>query len=117
MDWVLHVEDVTNMQMSLFEDNVFYCRSNQNKSSIEYQADLFAGCLLIPEEIISPMIRDLLNKQSRITWGQLYNIAEDFEVSISALTTRLQQLKLLYIDSNKVIHSSKEEAIGQQRLF
>lgn len=29
----------------------------------------------------------------------------------------LQQLNLLYIDSNKGIHSSKEEAIGLQRLF
>lgn len=115
--WVLHVEDVANMQIQLFEDDVFYCRSSQNKSPIEYQADLFAGCLLMPEEIISPLIHDLLNKEARITWGHLYNIAKDFEISISALTTRLQQLNLLYIDSNKGIYSSKEEAIGQQRLF
>ncbi len=115
--WVLHIEDVTNMQISLFEDGAFYCRSHQNKSPIEYQADLFAGCLLMPEEILSPLIHDLLNKNSGITWRNLYNIAKDFEVSISALTTRLQQLKLVYIDSNKVIHNSKEEAMGQQRLF
>jgi len=108
--WVLHVEDVTNMQIPLFEDDVFYCRSSQNKSPIEYQADLFAGCLLMPEEIVSPLIQDLLNEKSRITWGHLYNIAKDFRVSISALTTRLQQLNLLYIDIGK--HpSSKLEAM------
>lgn len=53
--WVLHVEDVTNMQISLFGEDVFYCRSSQNKSPIEYQAALFAGCLLMPEEIVSPV--------------------------------------------------------------
>lgn len=115
--WVLHAEDITGIQTSLFEDDVFYCRSTQEKSPIEYQADLFAGCLLMPEEIISPLVQELLNAKTEISWKQLYSIANDFQVSISALTTRVQQLKLLYIDSNKIIHRSKEEAMGQQMLF
>lgn len=114
--WVLHAEDITGMQMSLFEGDVFYCRSNLERSPIEYQADLFAGCLLMPEAIIRPLMKEL-NAKTMLTWQELYNIADGFQVSISALTTRLQQLNLLYIDRNKGLHCSKEAAMGQQILF
>lgn len=114
--WILHVEDVNGMQLSLFEDDVFYCRSSQ-KSPIEYQADWFAGCLLMPEAILSPLIMDLQNDKTIITWPYLYSIAKTFRVSITALTTRLDQLKLLYIDSEGAIHRSPEEAMGQNSLF
>jgi len=115
--WILHAEDLEGLQLDLFENYVFYCRSNREKSRIEYQADLFAGCLLMPETIIVPMIQDLRNTKMEITWQRLYRIANDFQVSISALTTRLEQLKLLYIDSRKIIYRSREEAMGQQKLF
>lgn len=114
--WVLHAEDKMGLQNTLFDDDVFYCRSNV-KSRIEYQADLFAGCLLMPVEIITPLILELWNKEKLVTWEQLYRIAGEFQVSISALTTRLGQLDLVYIDGNSNIHQSREEAVGQQALF
>lgn len=115
--WVLHAEDVEGLQNSMFENDVFYCRSNGSKTPIEHQADVFASCLLMPEAIITPMIQDLWNKKGQITWNQLYHIADGFQVSISALTIRLQQLRLLYIDNNKKIYYSRDEATGQQVLF
>lgn len=115
--WILHAEDKMGLQNTLFENDVFYCRSNVRKSRIEYQADLFAGCLLMPMEIINPLIQDMWNKEKLVTWEQLYRIAGEFQVSISALTTRLQQLDLLYIDGNSNIHQSREEAMGQQIIF
>lgn len=115
--WILHAEDKMSLQNTLFENDVFYCRSNVRKSRIEYQADLFAGCLLMPVEIITPLIQDMWNNAKLITWEQLYRIASEFQVSISALTTRLNQLNLVYIDSDSNIHQSREEAVGQQVLF
>lgn len=115
--WMLHAEDVEGLQTPMFENNVFYCRGNGEKTPIEYQADLFASCLLMPEAIITPLIQNLWSKDGRVTWKQLYQIAEEFQVSISALTIRLQQLRLLYIDGNKYIYHSREEAMGQQILF
>lgn len=115
--WILHAEDKMGLQNTLFENDVFYCRSNVRKSRIEYQADLFAGCLLMPVEIITPLIQDMWNNAKLITWEQLYRIASEFQVSISALTTRLNQLNLVYIDSDSNIRQSREEAVGQQVLF
>ena len=115
--WILHAEDKMGLQNTLFDNDVFYCRSNMRKSRIEYQADLFAGCLLMPAEIITPLILELWNKERLVKWEQLYRIAGEFQVSISALTTRLGQLDLVYIDGNNKIHRSREEAVGQQVLF
>lgn len=115
--WVLHAEDVLGLQNQLFEGEAFYCRGNDIKSPIEYQADLFAGCLLMPESIITSLMLGLWEMDGRIEWRQLYQIADKFQVSISALVTRAKQLKLLYVDYDKNIYRSKEEAMGQQVLF
>ena len=60
----------------------------------------------------------ILKNNKSIDWHDLYEMKDAFEVSISALTTRLKQLKLIYIDEkNKKIYSSEEAAKGFISMF
>jgi len=71
----------------------------------------FAGALNMPNHLISEAI-----KQNDISsWPNLYKLREKFDVSISALTVRLQQLNYIYLEGKK-IHRSKAEALGQETL-
>ncbi len=117
--WVLHVEDKLNQQLSLaFEaDNeVYYCRSFSKKPPEEIQADMFAGCLLMPKTIIVPLINHWKRVSAKIGFPQLYDLCEMFDVSISALKIRLHTLNLLYIDGEGIIHASKEDYQEQMAL-
>jgi Zn-dependent peptidase ImmA (M78 family) len=116
--WVLHVEDKLNQQTEFSFDNIddtFYCRSFSKKPPIEYQADMFAGCLLMPKPIIAPMVNVLKETSNTIKFPQLYRMCDLFQVSISALKVRLHELNLLYIH-NGSIYKSKEECCGQLTL-
>ena len=53
----------------------------------------------------------------RRSWPPLYRLAKLFDVNISALTVRLQQLNLLYIDADNHLHPSAEVASGKRLLF
>ena len=63
----------------------------------EVQADLFAGCLLLPHPMLDRAVNQL-KKMGRIHLSKLYLLADCFRVSISALSVRLTQLQLLQID-------------------
>ncbi|MFZ3577858.1 ImmA/IrrE family metallo-endopeptidase [Virgibacillus sp. DJP39] len=114
--WVLHATDDSQLCFDMTGKNkVFYCRSVSNKPPEEIQADMFASSLLMPKTLIISSIKKL-KKNGTVQWTDLYELKDKFDVSITALTTRLQYLNLLYIDKNKVIHNSKEEASGQMAL-
>lgn len=59
----------------------------------EFQAEYFASCLLMPSRLILPLNKEhnLLEHRDR------HIIAKQFNVSITALTYRLRNLKLIYI--------------------
>ena len=73
----------------------------------------YAAALSMPKRLITEEARRI----NRRSWPELYRLAERFEVSITALTVRLKQLNLLYIDDKKRLYESIEEATGQQSLF
>jgi Zn-dependent peptidase ImmA (M78 family) len=89
----------------------YLCRRKETgrKPPREYQADIFASYLLMPEYLILPAARstDLL------VWRNLYALRDAFLVSISALTNRLNSLGLLYVAPNGTLHRSEAEANGQ----
>ena len=114
--WVLHVtEQMEYAQLSFTESDTYFCRSTSKKPSQEFQADMFAASILMPKNIITGAVNEL-KKQGSVTWPELYKLKDDFEVSISALTTRIQELKLLYIVDKK-IYLSEADSIGQLSLF
>lgn len=110
--WVLHINhDVTqgggDRLMSDLEieacDELFVCRGSRDVAghistlsqleSIEWQAQYFASCLLMPRYILEEKRkgRDLTR------WSHLYEIRDEMGVSISNLVNRLQDLEWIYI--------------------
>jgi hypothetical protein len=117
--WVLHVADKLNQQTALAFDEVediYYCRSASQKHPEEFQADMFAGCLLMPRTTLTSKVTSLKSDYKQIQFRQLYKICDTFKVSISALKVRLHQLNLLYIDKEGTIYNSKEDYEGQTAL-
>jgi hypothetical protein len=100
--WVLHIDSQEVERFIRLQEkglNVqvkpLLCRSSQHLEGIEWQAQYFAGCLLMPQHVLTELIqgRDLTK------WQHLYQIAETLGVTISNLTTRLQDLGWIRLDS------------------
>ena len=121
--WVLHINQdeadglTEQLELSLgMEDaaRLFLCRSTNDKifqsniksqlDKIEWQAQYFASCLLMPRYILEEKRRhrDLTN------WRHLYAMADDIGVTISNLTNRLKDLQWICIaNGSKQIYSGK----------
>ncbi|MEG4941126.1 ImmA/IrrE family metallo-endopeptidase [Microcoleus sp. F4-D5] len=71
----------------------FLCRSISSQQGIEWQAQYFASCLLMPRFKLEEVRRgrDLTN------WKHLYAMRDELGVTISNLTNRLQDLRWIYI--------------------
>ncbi|RDI37528.1 ImmA/IrrE family metallo-endopeptidase [Falsibacillus pallidus] len=110
--WVLHASDESQLCLELETNKkVFYCRSKSRKPPEEFQADLFAGCILMPKPIIESFLNEI-KRERTVNWQDLYWLKDELDVSITALKVRIEQLRLLHFD-NKTIYNSPEEAMGQ----
>ena len=99
--WVLHIDTVkVESYLKLRSKGVniqvkpFLCRST-NLERIEWQAQYFAGCLLMPQHILT----QLQQNKDLTRWQHLYKMAEELGVTISNLTTRLQDLGWISLDA------------------
>lgn len=108
--WILHIDtEKVDSYIRLKQKGVdvkvkpFLCRSS-NLARIEWQAQYFAGCLLMPQHILTELKQDLdLTK-----WQHLYQMAGKLGVTISNLTTRLQDLGWIYLDAQtRKIYSNR----------
>lgn len=100
--WVLHidteqVERFIRLRQKGMKVQVkpFLCRSS-NLARIEWQAQYFAGCLLMPQHVLNELKQD----KDLTKWQHLYQMAEELGVTISNLTTRLQDLGWIYLDAD-----------------
>ena len=100
--WVLHIDVVAveryiRLQQKGLDVRVkpFLCRSS-NLARIEWQAQYFAGCLLMPQHILTELKQD----KDLTKWQDLYQMAQELGVTISNLTTRLQDLGWIYLNSD-----------------
>ena len=120
--WVLHVNHQVADRAEDASDpdaDLFVCRGKSNISqqkSIEWQAQYFAGSLLMPRHILAQKIqgRDLLR------WSHLYEIRDELGVSISNLVNRLENLEWIYVDRNsrdRTIYPGEAVLKGEMRLF
>lgn len=74
----------------------------------------YAAAILMPRA----MIIEEAKKIDRTLWPNLYRLAERFQVTISALCVRLEQLNLLYVDQRtRTPYPSRDAAQGQSSLF
>ncbi|WP_392481460.1 ImmA/IrrE family metallo-endopeptidase [Nostoc sp. C110] len=131
--WILHVNQdeadglTEQLELNLGLEDVtryFLCRTVDTKTSqinmnsqlenIEWQAQFFASCLLMPLHILETTRkgRDLTN------WKHLYAIQEELGVTISNLIYRLQSLGWISIPKgSKQIYLGKAAPNGQTNLF
>lgn len=98
--WELHIDqNAVSTFVELQNNGVatdiepFLCRSASTQQGIEWQAQHFASCLLMPQFKLEEVRRgrDLTN------WRHLYAIREELGVTISNLTARLKDLGWIYI--------------------
>ncbi|MFM9268147.1 ImmA/IrrE family metallo-endopeptidase [Tychonema sp. BBK16] len=111
----LNLENGENISQDV--DKPFVCRgasADTKVASIEWQAQYFASCLLMPRCILEDKRQGLdLTK-----WSHLYKMRDELGVSISNLTNRLQEFGWIYIPKGtREIYAGKDAANGQQRLF
>lgn len=121
--WVLHinqdeVDGLTKQQELNLEFNQtiqpFLCRRTGELKGIEWQAQCFAGCLLMPR----PVLEDKRRGRDLTRWQHLYAMTDELGVTISNLTNRLQQLGWIYIPKgSKQIYLSKAVRSGQVKLL
>jgi Zn-dependent peptidase ImmA (M78 family) len=127
--WVLHINQdeadgvVKQLELDLGDygtpkesEQPFVCRgaSGSKIDSIEWQAQYFAGCLLMPKSILEEKRkgRDLTK------WSHLYKMKDELGVSISNLTYRLQEFGWISIPKgSRKIYRGPAEIEGQQQLF
>ena len=89
--WVLHITQQQNYeQLSFNQNEVYHCRSSATRLPEETQADMFAASLLMPKYIVIGAVDDL-RKKGYVGFPELYSLADQFEVSISALTNRIRE--------------------------
>ena len=101
--WVLHI-DVEQVERHIRLQNKglnipvksLLCRSTNQLAGIEWQAQYFAGCLLMPQYILV----QLSQGKDLTKWSHLYSLAEELGVTISNLIHRLQDLGWIYLTSN-----------------
>ena len=111
--WILHinqqaVEKYIDRDESIIEvpnqPQPFFCRSFQSSKedfNREWQAQYFAGCLLMPKY----KLMDAQRGRDLTQWRHLYPMADDLGVTISNLTFRLQSLNWIRLTSgSKQIH-------------
>jgi Zn-dependent peptidase ImmA (M78 family) len=119
--WVLHInhDEVDGrvkqqtLDLGLEEIQPFLCRSVSVQQGIEWQAQYFAGCLLMPRYVLEDMARG----RKLTNWQRLYAMAEDLGVTIANLKHRLQDLGWINIpQGSKTIYPGKS-APNQPKLF
>lgn len=102
--WLLHVDLEAAESTSQKPHLPFVCRGNRELregispnltqlQSIEWQAQYFASCLLMPRHVLE----DMRQGRNLTEWAELYAMREQLGVSISNLVNRLQDLEWIYI--------------------
>lgn len=127
--WVLHVNqdeadgivkqlelDLGNFGGEEKSQEPFICRgpSGSKIESIEWQAQYFASCLLMPRQILQEKIKD----KDLTKWSHLYKLKDELGVTISNLTHRLQDLGLISIPKgSRKIYPGSAKQEEQKMLF
>ena len=75
--WVLHRPYVTEAKRFGFQNDAIICRTSNAKEPIEWQADCFAGSLLMPEDAV----KEAFYRVCGVSPLELHNIKSAFRVN------------------------------------
>ncbi|MDB9315105.1 ImmA/IrrE family metallo-endopeptidase [Spirulina sp. CS-785/01] len=94
--WVLHIDQFAVERLHRLRKQGVYmavdpllCRSEDELQGIEWQAQYFASCLLMPRYLLE----EKRQQRDLTQWRDLYRLAEDCGVTISNLLHRLRDLQ------------------------
>jgi hypothetical protein len=73
----------------------------------------YSAAISMPRQIV----RAVLSGAHPSGWRELYRLAERFEVTVTAMKVRLDQLGLLHISEDGRFHRNRAEAAGQMRML
>lgn len=113
--WELHVDKASLHQESIpgMGEHLQFLFRSENQSWDEKNAHLFMSYLLVPQELLDPMIKGI----QTFDWPFLYRLRDMFDVTISVIKIRLERMGLLYVDKEGNIHRSQAEYKGQMRMI
>jgi hypothetical protein len=114
--WELHVDKalLTHEPLPGFSRGLaFTCVRGDPGSWDEKNAHRFMSYLLLPADLLVPRAR----ATDLGSWTGLYDLRPEFEVTITALKIRLQDLGFTYVDRDGTFYASRPEAHGQRRLL
>jgi hypothetical protein len=113
--WDLHADKASLNQASMpgIEAPLQFLFYSETKSWDETNAHLFMSHLLVPEELLNPLVENV----EAFDWPFLYRLRDTFQVTISAIRIRLERKGLLYVDREGAIYRSKAEYNGQKRML
>lgn len=79
------------------DDEIYAHRDAGQSGSIEHEANLFASCILMPENLIEEALERMHNRlwYDSSDLGIIIYIADEFLVSEEAAAIRLKQLKII----------------------
>jgi hypothetical protein len=110
--WLLHADAARSGTIPLDHDGRTWCRSGATEPA-ERQAEMFAGRLLIPRD----RLLAILPASRWAGWPRVYELAERFVVTATAMVVRLEELELAHRDAGGVPRSGKLAPLGQGVLF
>jgi hypothetical protein len=109
--WTLHVSAVRSGTLSLVSGGRIWCRDGARHPA-EQQADLFASHLLMPTDLL----RSELPKRTWNGWKPVYELAETFAVSVTAMFVRLERVGWAHRDDAGQPASGPRPTPGQMQL-
>lgn len=112
--YVLHIDHAklhTLLLPEAAEQPTVLCRVDVGKKRDrkEWQAERFAAYLLMPQDLVWHACADM----DLCRWPNLYQLKERFHVTISALTRRLTELRLITITDDRTILPYQEKIATQ----
>lgn len=84
---------------------------NEDPPEVASAVNRYASVLAMPRKMIS----EYAQRVDLTKWKNLYELRDIFDVTISALVVRLQQLRLCFVKGSK-LYKSQEEYNGQMTL-
>ena len=110
--WMLHVDRAAVGQATLpglrYELS-FTCVRDDASTWDEKNAHRYMGYLLMPRDLLLPAAQST----DLSSWPAVYSLREQFNVTITALTIRLQELGLAYVDRDGVLRRPSRD-LGPQ---
>ena len=95
--WILHGDEARSGVLPMLDGGRTWCRDGSRKPP-EIQADMFASYLLMPTDLLRPLVPTLPWRG----WPIVYKLAERFAVSATAMIVRLERAGWAYRDDQSV---------------